>query len=317
LKLAWETVHSLGDRESAPDFKWVKASLLQCISPVNITDVSDSFIVEILEKNLFVLKEDPNLQSSLVQLAGNYLLYSKSTNKLDVIAKCMDRLTGTMAWNAQNKDFPATCPARQALSYFVEQLSIESFRTFGDSKKDESLTEVFAKILTNIKSVLDPCDFFTDYLFLEFSRIFHSQKVDEQTGGPEFQAIGKKIGILVDSMTETYKSQIIEVISETLKRFLSLCYKYELVSDEGDGARVIWIIDGILSSTGSLDTQILASHLLLLSHSNHYKGHKLEDIYLNVLESLRNSKDKTVQIFVNYRLAQRGLIRSRGYDVLV
>ncbi len=124
--------------------------------------------------------------------------------------------------------------------------------------------------------------------------------------------MGKQVGKLADELIQVYKPEIIGIFSETLKRFVSLCYKFRLTENEGNGGRIIHVVDGILHSTGSIDSQIIAAQFL---SSTYPKPHVLEEEYKRLVTELRKIQDKTVQIFVNYRLTQS---RPIGYfDMLV
>jgi len=83
-----------------------------------------------------------------------------------------------------------------------------------------------------------------------------------------------------------------------------------------DGTRIIFIVEGIMGSTGSIDTQIVVSQLLFTSNAGGPgKGHKYEERYEKIVKGLREVKNRTVQIFVNFGSSQSRC--NRGFDILV
>lgn len=309
FQCCWQVVDEL-EKPRGPEVNWALANICQGIANCQrISLVDTSFLRGILDKYLFVIPCDQNLDSHVVYLAIKYLLYHRNDGKeVDLILDCVQkRLTGQSQWNKPDENIITLYPCKQALSTFIEQLCIESFKCPGNLRDDERAKKLMETLVNKLSEVISPAEIFIDRLFLQFSVIFHS--------GPEVKVaddlieIGKKVGLLVDELIKDFEAQVIGIISETLKRFLSLCYKYRLTTNEG---KIIHVIDGILKSTGSINTQIMAIQVL---SSTYPKPHTYEYEYNKLIGELRQIQNKTVQIFVNYRLNQS---RPIGYfDMLV
>lgn len=313
FEVCWQVVDSL--EKPGPEIKWALASILQGITPDRISLLESSFLKGILKKYLFLINQDQNLESNVVYLAVKYLLYHRKEEQsveVNLILECLQqRLTGSDQWDKPDENIITLYPCKQALSSFIEQLCIESFKCPYIKLRDDGRAKTLMEALVErLSEVVNPSEIFIDSLFLRLSVIFHSRP--EIKLGEDLFEMGKQVGKLADELIQVYKPEIIGIFSETLKRFVSLCYKFRLTENEGNGGRIIHVVDGILHSTGSIDSQIIAAQFL---SSTYPKPHVLEEEYKRLVTELRKIQDKTVQIFVNYRLTQS---RPIGYfDMLV
>lgn len=317
FKLALDKISSIAT--TLPECKWVKVTILQCIIPTNIKFIEESLIQSIFEQHLFNLKDEADMQSVSVYLSLNYLFHYPNS-KVDIVTSYLEKLIGP-AWDTSCKDSYTSFPAKQSLSFFVEQLALRSFQVesgYVENLSAEKYVEIFSQIQQYLRtSSRDVSEFFVDDLFLSFSIIFHTHYKSDELD--ELVTVGKEIGKLADFCVGVYKPEIISVFSEAAKRFISYCCSERLrdrkSNSDSDGARIIFIVDGILESTGSIDTAIIASQLLLSSFGVIQKGHKFEGHFANIMKKLAQVKDKTVQIFVRYGTAQ--CRPNRGFDILV
>jgi hypothetical protein len=315
------SLKKLGELEgSLPEAnKMVEINLIQCIIPRNIQYIQENLLESIFDQHLFILsKGQSNLQSAIVNLAVNYLLhYPQSTKGMQVVTKYLQRLLGT-EWTNSSKDLGINFPAQNALTFFVERLAMESFKQEIDHSNISNVKSIFEQLHTSLKSSREVCEFFMDHLYLNLAVIFHTHVPTNKNALDHLTKIGTDIGKLVDQTVAENKPEIVPIISEVVKRFISLCYKGRLTMGDGDGAKIIFIVEGILDSTGSIDTQIVAAQQLLqMSGSNvPPKGHKFETKYAEIVKKLKEVKDNTVQIFFHY-MAISSQFGSARYDVLV